>query len=763
MKSRQVWVGAICFGMSVGPIGACKRAVRGCVRPDTNEAVTGGAGGETTTLAAGTGAPSASAAPAPLPPLAPLGAHPRIALTPERIARLKKLAKTKAPSWIALERTCNEAGSKKIPSGYEAWDWSLAALSCAMVHRTTGDQGAGRTGVTYLTALFDDKLKVGDGEGGDTVIRHDSGYPIRTRGFLGAVACDWLHDAPGMTPELRKRALDRLVAWVDWYGREGYMRDKPIANYYAGYFGAVAMAGAAFEGDDPRGAELRKRAQRMFVREITPAFQQRLEGGQWPESWQYGAGPAVTLALYTVTERVTLPWLAQVLPYRVHALQPDGVHLYDNGDWSEKPAVANAAELDAVALAFDGASGKNASLARQARALAAKAARKKDDPFGWLSALVDDPDAPVRPEDDPRRDRTSYLAAGTGTLFARTAWTPDAVWLAFQSGPHFSDHQHLDQGHFAVTRGADALLIDPSAYGSGSSLGHNTLLIDDGKEGLPYAPNQVPERVGSKLLRFDDDGAFVHVLGDFTSAYEPPRFADDGKRTVSRAERELIFSRSPIAGGPASARLVIYDRVTVSKPTFGVTWAAHTAGTIDRAGATARVAAGRSVAAVTTMVPTGVEGKLVTEPAPANGENYWTINAPAKGMTSTRLEIPSPLGTTERRFLHVVAVTDADAEGGVAPVAIRGEGADGAALDGEAYVFVRDGVQEKPARVDYVAPEDAPRHRIAGLAPRATYAVTVERATGGCHVRVEPGASGVSTSAGGVALLALPGCALAPK
>ena len=69
---------------------------------------------------------------------------------------------------------------------------------------------------------------------GDGVVHHDDGYSIRTRGCFGAIAFDWLHDAPAMTGELRKHAIDRFVAWNKWFGESGYSRNQPIANYYIG-------------------------------------------------------------------------------------------------------------------------------------------------------------------------------------------------------------------------------------------------------------------------------------------------------------------------------------------------------------------------------------------------------------------------------------------------------------------------------------------------------------------------------------------------
>ncbi|WP_394842934.1 heparinase II/III family protein [Pendulispora brunnea] len=746
MTGARFVVGAVCLGLSIGPVGACKRVVRGCVRGESIKPAPSGTvsqGSEDDATAGG----ESSAPPVPLPALAKLPEHPRIALTPARRARMKRHAAQRAPSWARMAHLCEEATAKKIPSGYEGWDWTNATLACALVHYVEGDEAAARTAVMYLRALVDDKAKVGDGEGGDTVIRHDNGYAIRTRGFLGAVAYDWLHDAPGMTTELRQHVMDRLASWIDWYGREGYMRDKPIANYYAGYFGAVAMTGVAAEGDDPRATKFRAQAQRMFLRDIGPAYA-KLDGGQWPESWQYGAGPAVTMALYAATEHVELPWIRQILGYRTHALLPDGIHLYDNGDWSEKPAVANGAELDAVALAFDAD-----PLAQQARALAAKTTRKRDDPFGWVNALADDASAPPRAEDDPRRGSKSYLAAGTGTLFARTAWSPDAVWLAFQSGPHLSDHQHLDQGHFELVRGEDALISDPGAYGSGSTTSHNSILVDDGKEVLVYAPNQVPVSRAT-ITRFSDDGTYVHALGDFTSAYEPPRQRDDGRRSVVHAEREILFSRTPVAGNAASSRLVIYDRIAVAKPAFAVTWIAHTCGDA----VATRFTVGSSAAQIYTVAPADAKARLVREPTPEKSDSFWTNDAPAKGLRATRLEIPSPTGATDRRFLHVITASSADAPR--APLGtVRGDAVEGASLDGEAYVFLRTAAQKAPTGFDYTAPEDAPRHIVSGLAPSATYAVSAARADGGCKVRVTPG-SGPKASDAGLLVLSIAGCAL---
>ena len=44
----------------------------------------------------------------------------------------------------------------------------------------------------------------------------------------------------------------------------------------------------------------------------------------------------------------------------------------------------------------------------------------------------------------------SYVAQGTGMVFARSAWTTDAMWMAYIAGPYTESHAHQDQGAFTL-------------------------------------------------------------------------------------------------------------------------------------------------------------------------------------------------------------------------------------------------------------------------------------------------------------------------
>jgi hypothetical protein len=662
-----------------------------------------------------------------------------------------------APTWRKLAARCDAAMRERIAAGYEAWDWGNAALDLALCHAVTRRADYASAALVYLRALLDDRRAIGDGAGGDDAVKHDQGYSIRSRGCLGAIAYDWLHEAPGMTADLRKHALDRFAAWTSWFAEAGYSHDQPISNYYVGWFGAVAFAGIAAEGDDPRAAELHRRARRMFSSEVAPAYR-KLAGGDFPEGWQYGDLVGAILGIFADAESRAsavrapgneLPWLREIVSYRAHALWPDGKHTLDTGDWSVKPAAAPAHALMALSVVLPGSE----PAARQARALA-RLATDPNEEWLWLSTIADDPS---RDAEDPRHGSTDYFAQGTSSLTARSDWSDAAVWVAMVSAPSLSDHQHLDAGHFEVVRGADALIVDGGGYGSYSSLSHNVIAVDDGKDNDTYAPSQGTWSDTAAIARNEQADRYVYGLADYTSAYNPAGYPrEHSQRSVVRAEREVLYSRAPSGGAPESARLVVYDRLTLTKPTYGATFLLHGGALPQLRGDSVRFVVGKSAALATTLLPAHASPLLVKEPTQLGEGPYYT-NQPPEGVSSTRVEVRSPRGSVERRFLHTIAVGPREVRAPAA-VPIAGEDAEGAAIDDEAYVFVVAGVQRTPAPLAYQAPDSARHHFVASLAPGGHYAVSVERNRDGCRVSLRPGEDRAASRAGVLAIDVAPGC-----
>jgi hypothetical protein len=684
-------------------------------------------------------------------------------LNADRIAAVRGLQAASAPSWRRLTEHCDEVTAHTIDAGYEAWDWVNATLDLGLCYSVTRRLDYLRSAIKYFRATLDDRQRVGDGAGGDDVVHHDDGYSIRTRGCFGAMAYDWLHDLSGFTPDLRAHALDRFGVWTKWFAENGYNRDQPIANYYMGFFGAVAFSAIAADGDDPRAVELLRRAQRMYAGEIVPAFEQKLAGGDFPEGWQYGDLVGALLAIFADAEARSgsersplgdLTWLGQVVDYRAHALWPDGKHMFDTGDWSDKPAVAPAHALLALAMALP----EHDAGGRRARALA-KLAEDHGEEWHWLAALEDDPS---RSAEDPRIGATSYLSRGTATVTARTDWSPRAVWVALTSAPSLSDHQHLDAGHFEIVRGGDALIVDSGGYGSYSSLSHNVIAVDDKKENSTYSPNQGTWSDSARIARFEDGSRFVYAMADYTSAYNPAGYpADHPQRSVASAEREMFFSRAPVAGVDESARVVVYDRITVTNPSYGVTFLFHGGSAPETQAKSVRFVVGKSAVFAGTVFPGEAAPVIVHEPTDL-GDGPYYANEPPEGTTSVRVEVRSSTGSPNRRFLHAFVVTAADARAR-ALAGIESEGVQGVAIDDEAYLFARGDQEAHAKELAYRAPLPAFRHYVMSLAPGGRYSAAARRDGEYCRVTLEPGAPGrgrVASSAGVLVLELESGCSL---
>ncbi len=701
-------------------------------------------------------AASPAAAAPPMPPAEPdpapvalgSGGHPRLLLTTDRLRAAVDGAKRGGASWNSLITNCRAMAAGKNDSGYQGDQWAAGALDLAMCWRVRHDDAFARAAVAYLMALVDDHENVGDHLGGLSAVKENDGYPIRYRGFFAAIAYDWLFDV--LTVDQRKHLADRFVDFCHWYRKDGYKTDDPISNHYMGYFGACAMSGLALEGDDPRGVELRQIARVMWKTEILPAYA-KLPGGDFPEGWQYARTPVAALAFYVDAEGRArgdakkllseLPWLDATVAFQTHALHPDGVHQWDSADWSHKPAVLLPETLYCTALALP----KDDPRSDEALYVARSVSHPDSDlNWNWLRVITDDAS---RKGTDPRKGPTSYVAHGTGTVLARTGWDANAAWVAMNSGPPWGDHQHLDQGHFEIVRGSDRLIIDPGDYDSYSTMSHNSILVDDRKENLRWSPNQGFWGKAASLPRSEDANGVVYAEADFGAAYDPQDYPQDHpERSVLRAERELVFSRAPLAGAHgSSARLVLYDRVTLAKPRYGVTWEMHTPVVPSVNANVATVNVGRSSVVVTTL-DTIAKSAQLKEPT-VHFEDMFQQNDVAEGITSTRTEEESARGTIERRFLHVMAI---GASGDALPVAthVDGEGAEGAAIDGEAYVFPIAGPQKTASAIAWRAPMGAVKHVVTGLAPGAGYGASAAKDGALCRVALKAGGTRAASGAG---------------
>jgi hypothetical protein len=673
-----------------------------------------------------------------------------LVLDEARLRALRASARAETPAWKRVAALCDAQAERSIPSGYQGFDWADAVADLSLCWHATGEAKHARAAVRYARALLDDRFQVGDGKGGNDVVRHDSGYGIRTFGAYTALAYDWLRGAPGAGADLRRRSIERLDAWLSWYERSGYLADHPLANYFWGYLTALSLAGLAVGDDHPAGARWRESARRLLETKVVPTFRKHLRGGGWPEGWQYGEYVALEASLISEAHRTRLGvdlakelgWFGDVVRHHVHALAPDRKSVHGGGTWGERPSRPSALAVLASTLVLDRLDPHRSA---HARWLADHALPPLTREQAWVALLADRPDAPRR---DPRAgEPASRSLEGTGLTFMRSDWSDSAVWITFQAGPRLTpDHQHKDQGHFELTRGKDWLLVDGGNSEGGATINHNSLLIDDGGRLITYSPNQGVWGTEVATTRYGDDGRAVVVTGEIADAWAPACVREGcSERAVNRATRTLVYVRP--------ALLVVEDRVELADADTRATWAAHVTSAPSFADRRASAVTGDSRVDITVLSPDGAKLGAVREP---NGGGDGPHRASSPWGAMWRVEVSSATGSERRRFLHWITTDAKAARAPDRPRRIAGSGLDGAIGDapggrvGIVFSETTDG-----GEIDLGTPPGIVV--VAGLAPAARYAVTPS-AAGGCRLRVARAADGRVATGGGFVRVALEGC-----
>lgn len=505
--------------------------------------------------------------PAQATPAEPAGPHPRLFAEADTLAGLRARARVSGSAVAAAIRRCDDlarAPKSFADDHYMGLDWAQQLQACLIAWRATDRDSHARTALVYFQALLDDLDTVGDGKGGDAAARRDSGYAMRALGPYTALAYDWLHDHPLMTEALRAHARGRFKAWTDWYLANGYRARSPGTNYNAGWVFAATLISVAQGGEaGADGARLwRLVSGTLLQQDLLPALSRGvLRGGDWSEGWQYGP---LGVASYALALRAVQPfgidvapsrdWLRDIVQRHVYALTPDGTGTYVGGDTDdEQPNIVP--RSDTLAAVVAGIAAPEVKTWAQAE-LDALAETAKPDGFMFFTALADA--ARVAPVPMPRpAPARGYYAVGSSTLYWRSSWKNTATWFASPCGmPPDVDHWQPSAGSFVLSRGADPLVVDPSPYGTQSSLTSNAPTIESLVLPASYRPSQGywGHRTGFRWAAQADGGELL-ARCDYTDQYR----LQENDTDMSYALRDFVLL--PFAdAGAESATLVVIDR-----------------------------------------------------------------------------------------------------------------------------------------------------------------------------------------------------------
>jgi hypothetical protein len=534
-----------------------------------------------------------------------------------------------------------------------------------------------------------------------------------------AYGYDAVRQSSDLTSPLRQEFYSVLNGQLDWYTAAGYegpnLYENPIGNYYIrGYLTGAMFTAYATDSDNPRalpGGDLKPLASTL-LHQTFDHMQTDLPGGYGPQGTYSEGTNSDMLQLYDLWKRLTasdgatedlapqLEWTANLVPATIHGTKPDRVTFYDGGDWNDLPATPLVGSMQAFVKYLP--THPMAPYARQLLADAGSpvAGAKTDYKSGGTAFPL------------------SYNAKFTGPVYARSDWSTSAVWVSLAAGPVLEDHQHLDQGHFTLQRGADYLLINSGGYNLLDTLPwHNTLGFDDTGAGghIVYPPGQGYWGPDAKISRFEERNTFVYAEGDIGDAY----VNNDGvTNSVTSALRTFVYVRPNL--------VFVHDETKVAnaamKKIFNVNF---NAASVVKSGDIYSAAHGSSKLFMRALVP--------ANPTPAI--THLDYNGGTNNVTNYQTTIS---GQTSATFLHLFQLGDSGQAGMAASNYIlssdsREQGAEVNA--GARRWIVMAATSASPvlntSALSYNIPSACPcTHIVTGLMPSTMYQITLFGAGG---------------------------------
>jgi len=180
--------------------------------------------------------------------------------------------------------------------------------------------------------------------------------------------------------------------------------------------------------------------------------------------------------------------------------------------------------------------------------------------------------------------KNAELFGSFGVVLMRSGTGKDDTYCLFRAGSKSGNHQHYDENHFTIYK-KDFLAMDSGSrtktmhhcYYVPQSVAHNTVLIHEEKEKMPYFwkpwgstaekfDNKVYyshggqyKQTGAKRLAFESNKFYTYVANDATEVYRSTKCAE--------AVRQFVFVYPDY--------FIVYDRVKSIKENQRKEWLLH--------------------------------------------------------------------------------------------------------------------------------------------------------------------------------------------
>jgi hypothetical protein len=547
----------------------------------------------------------------------------RFVLVGDRIAELRRRASDDFPAWERLKDACDEQLRRGLPED------GRGAENFAVAYLIGGEEEHGRAAVAQAKRLlardlrFDSYLEFGNLLRGVAVVRDhcapllDDGERAAFEAYLAA-SCEEL-----------------------WFANRGsgWGLDDPGNNYHMAFLEGTAYAAVTLRKYGHAASERLWSVWRDKLERpggVLGYLEERGVGGDWSEGTNYGqrAKQRLASALLAVASMGgpeparRLRFFRDAVRFAVHQVQPDARSLLPTGDLARDSAMlASPYDRDYVqAFAYLSA---DEDTQRRARFFLERAAPSYA--FGglrWTEGLYKDVlfdvDAPPRA---PGADERLFLSPGTGTLLARSDWTPRATSLAIVASPIVDQsHQHVDVGSFTLWKGGWQA-VDAATFSHTGGLWHASAhnMID--VKGHQRRPATVPG-----LTRLSHRGGVLHARVDADGLHRA-RVNRRERILAPRLRREFVYLEPDT--------LVVADEVTTEEP---FDWRLHVPSR-PREVAPGRFESVHEDGGLTLAVLVGGAARVVSDDDLEEG-----------GSRSFRVQVEPAEGAQRGRFLAVIRV-----------------------------------------------------------------------------------------------------------
>lgn len=396
----------------------------------------------------------------------------------------------------------------------------------------------------FVKMIDADYNQTGNFMGGLSAVQPDAGYQMRTFNPALAYGIDLLFNYTGLTTALKNEFVNILNTQLTWYKQYGYENSGVnLGNYFIeGLVNATMYTAYGTDGINSSSQQYKNDTKSYLQDRIFKALNIDIPGGYGPQGQYTEAVFTDLITLFSLYKDITgtdllaqTEWTDNMIRASIHGTKPDQKTFYDGGDWDDYPARPMTGMINTYLIQLP-----NNAMAPYARQ--------------YLKDLNYTP-TPAGATKNYKTDfPLSYLCKTSSPLYARSDWSNNAVWLSFVAYNLLGDHQHYDQGHFSIQRGADYLLINGGQYGALSTIYNNTLLFDDRGAGniSVYPPGQGGWGSSNKITKYEAAKSYVYSQADFTSAYQSNQGTAN---SVTAAVRSVLYIRPGI--------IIVHDKANV--------------------------------------------------------------------------------------------------------------------------------------------------------------------------------------------------------